>query len=151
MFAKFNDLTDSDKRTVLYLVKKERAEWAARQEERAKRKREYDKEVREWYTKGDGRPHEDGGLGFVVPCCIHGVSNWTDYDIPCWRCESGDGDDFEYSPTIRHMTVRWQQAKQERDKRQTALVHLVEAGYCRWDIPSEMTAWSVAPVVDILG
>ena len=151
MFAKFNNLSDADKRTVLYLVKKERAEWVARQEERAKREREYDKEVREWYAKGDGRSREDGGRGYAYPFCIHGVYILTDYDIPCGWCESGDWDDFEYIPTIRHMTVRWQQAKQERDKRQAALVHLAEAGYSPWDIPSEMSAWSVAPVVDILG
>lgn len=151
MFAKFNKLSDADKRTVLYLVKKQRREYLDRQEMASKREREFDKTVREWYRKGDGRSREDGGRGYAYPYCIHGVYILTDYDIPCGWCESGDWEEFDYIATIRWTVGAWQRAKEERDKRWAALDHLVEAGYAAWDIPTEMTTWARRPVVDILG
>ena len=151
MFTKFNNLPDTDKSAVLYIVQKARREYLDRQEADAKREREYDKEVREWYRKGDGRSREDGGRGYAYPYCIHGVYILTDYDIPCWRCEAGDWEEFDYIATIRWTVGAWQRAKAECDRRRAALNHLVEAGYSLGDIPAEMTKWASAPVVDILG
>lgn len=52
-----------------------------------KRRAQYNAEVNEWYTEGDGRSVESGGRGYRFPECIHGRSLWTDYDIACWECE----------------------------------------------------------------
>jgi hypothetical protein len=49
---------------------------------------EYDKAVDDWY-----RDPTTQHLRF--PNCIHGTSNWTDYDNICGACEDGDGD-FDY-------------------------------------------------------
>lgn len=64
---------------------------------------EYEEAVREWYSRGDGRPYKlhtfvegdevyqtnVGGHGWRFPECIHGRSLWVDHDIPCGECEAG--------------------------------------------------------------
>lgn len=147
----FDNLTDRDKRMVLYIVQKQRREYLDRQEMASKREREFDKTVREWYRKGDGRSREDGGRGYAYPYCIHGVYILTDYDIPCGWCELDDGEEFDYIATIRWVVGAWQRAKAERDKRWAALDGLIKAGYAPGDIPPEMPAWAGAPVADLIG
>jgi hypothetical protein len=44
----------------------------------------YEEDVREWYSRGEGRTH-----GYTYPACIHGTSRWTDYDNICGPCEDG--------------------------------------------------------------
>lgn len=62
------------------------------------REAEYEMEVDDWYRNGDGRPKRYvrrpdgrmvnmGGQGWAFPHCIHGTSNWTDYDNICGGCE----------------------------------------------------------------
>lgn len=57
-----------------------------------KRRAQYNAEVNEWYTEGDGRSVESGGRGYQFPRCIHGRSLWVDHDIPCGECEYGESD-----------------------------------------------------------
>lgn len=52
-----------------------------------KRRAQYNAEVNEWYTEGEGYTK-----GYSFPRCIHGRSLWVDYDIACWMCEDGESD-----------------------------------------------------------
>lgn len=88
--------------TTMPVAQKRLAQRTALQRVKVLRQRaaDYDAEVHDWYTRGegrspnwrtepDGRTWNAGGRGYAFPYCIHGRSLWVDHDIPCGACEDG--------------------------------------------------------------
>jgi hypothetical protein len=80
---------------------------------------EFEAERREWYENGDGaapkwidtedgRRVNIGGKGYAFPVCIHGMSQWTDYDNICGGCEDGVSVHREASSIARSQYRRFQ-------------------------------------------
>lgn len=95
-------LSHHGKMLAVKLVQKER-EWYQK----------YDEDVDAWYRDPVNR-------GLSYPCCIHGMSNWTDYDNICGGCESGFGY-FNYMDQLRRFKDEVLAAEKLREKRFQAM------------------------------
>lgn len=117
------------------------------------REAEYRAEVAEWYNAGDGRSprwitrtYSDGstrrinvgGKGYAFPYCIHGTSNWTDYDNICGGCEDG------YSV---YQLALWsaQEKVSEYNKRADWLLS-APSSIRHTDMYRELIDWILAPI-----
>ena len=89
---------------------------------------EYEYAKGEWYRHGDGRPVSEGGRGYSFPCCIHGMSSWTDYDNICGGCEQGDNYwDFDREAADAAREVDWVTAQVER-RAELAIPLIMQSG-----------------------
>jgi hypothetical protein len=75
--------------------------------------REYDDAVNAWYRGPDQT--------YRFPNCIHGTSNWTDYDNICGACEDGYGH-FDY---LRDLADSLSEAKHRWGKYWEAQHHYI--------------------------
>lgn len=108
--------------------------------------KQYEDAVNEWYTNGDGRPVADGGLGYVYPSCIHGMSLWTNYDNICGGCEDGGLSTWE----AMAREAIWEAKRRQRvsvDRRKAILDNGL---ITRHDLPAELRnallGWMVEPL-----
>lgn len=118
--------------------------------EATKRRADYEAEVAEWYSTGDGaspdwRTESDdeghtwrwnaGGLGHRFPVCIHGTDLTTDYDNICGGCEFGESTIEEAMGYAREsflrFNARWEWAN-------------AAPGDLAYDTRNELLAWAVS-------
>jgi hypothetical protein len=110
---------------------------------------EYRADKEEWYRNGDGRspkwyqgpdddrPYNYGGKGYSYPYCIHGSSNWTDYDNICGGCE-------ESLSVYQRAIWSAQEKVDEYRKRVDWVVSAPDS--LDWDVKRDLIDWACKPV-----
>lgn len=103
---------------------------------------DYEAEVEEWYTYGDGRPTAEGGRGYTFPHCVHGMSRWTDYDNICWGCEEGALSSWE--SMARDAIAMAQYDQRETKRRVNLMLPLLRDNTVTPELRSALLDWGVA-------
>lgn len=110
---------------------------------------DYEDDVREWYSRGDGRSPKwhtfiegddvyqanVGGKGYAYPECIHGRSLWVDHDIPCGECEAG--------LSIYELALMRGYAQAREFVRRTEVVGTAHRAHAPHEIVEALTTWSL--------
>lgn len=77
---------------------------------------------------------EDRANGHRPHFCIHGVSQWVDYDCACFQCEESDHDPYRNETLIFRMVIAEERVREEAyDKTFDAAAHLAEQGLIEWE------------------
>lgn len=80
----------------------------------------YEAERADYYSQEENRDYS-------FPACVHGASNWTDYDNICGPCENGEGywdDSREWKRAKDIASYALIKFEEKRNKALTALVSL---------------------------
>lgn len=85
-----------------------------------------------------------GRRGYRPEYCIHGTSQWTDYDNICGGCET-EGNTWDYLTYAGYALDRARAAFAERDKRVDALMKLTALQAPMGPV-ADLTGWVSEPV-----
>jgi hypothetical protein len=84
------------------------------------------------------------GTGYRPARCIHGASLWVDHDIPCGRCEDGDGHyDYLRVASEAISDARMLIAEHERRKAAYWAVHAVDPNL---PLLGDLLSWVCEPI-----
>ncbi len=110
-----------------------------------RRAKEHAATLRERQREYEEMCEQDRRDGFRPRCCIHGASNWTDYDNICGACEDGYGS-YEglvlYRLALDWAHRDWRQATERNE----ALMVILRLGGFSDTLRSELIDWALEPI-----